>query len=1017
MDVSPTESAVEDRNASPSKHPALHDTIAAKLENHKLNGVESGTTDSEHENTKPASQSVVEEKKLPIQIVKPEPSLTMSTARTSDDSKMQNGTGSYGKSEQVPSKGKYVKRLENTKYIKETTVTEQYYDDGVLRFSHPPDIQRVETSPPNFFVNITECTDEAFRAGEMRAKKRSAGRSTATPSVDKEAEPEKFHDSDTNDGEIVKRKRPSRATTLLSEDEEDEKVEKLTEKRRKSSEPVEEKYTKGTYVLAKYNDNNYYPAQIIVKDAQPSRWRVKFTDSKEEDQIHETDLLKPGVWLTVNRAILIKAGNGLEGGEYQGATITQLIKEEGKAPRYIVKIQDSKETKTVNLAEVAIEADEVLREKFGNGTGTDKNAVSAAEFDEGTVVFGQWSDGCYYPGKITSFNSKNKQYDVEFLDNETATLSADQLVLAQDMVKADHSVQVKIKTAYEKGQIVSVTGTGDTTQAMVRFSATKQEDVHISELVFDKSEVKKVQKAKVSKKDTDTSSNDTSTPQRSRQSTRISSTTSPPKPKPEKLAASKPEKATATPKAKPEPKSASKAKPASAKKSKAVEEIKIEDDDEEDEDDQSRKSIESDKGQTYTVGKTTFKHKEQVFGKWEDGRWYAAWVTGVRQSKLEVSWCENQQRNHLVMEDIIRAADILEEGLRVNVIVEGKNYYDEVVFEKWVDDGPHLVKSKKKQVIEKKFEEMMIQNDEVGRWRKKRAQKTPTTSKEESSTEKTATPKSSSKATPSAKQTSPRVSQDKSTKKRARSTSSEDEIKSAKSSKKPAAKASSPLEESPPRDTQGPPLSQCSFIITSGGEKDPSFDRDYIVSKVTELGGNVLNAFDDLVNVAGKRYLISPSPCRTAKFLQCLAANFPCVSHKWILDIADKNKFVDCGKYRLKTGKSSTDQKLIDWTPRKTLLDNMRIALYGGVSFRSTWVPALKQAKATPTVLEDQDTDSNMKRFDVVIVEDRAPAELISGCKEDSVPVTTVEWLIQTLIHGKKMEFASWPYQEAAPDG
>lgn len=55
-------------------------------------------------------------------------------------------------------------------------------------------------------------------------------------------------------------------------------------------------------------------------------------------------------------------------------------------------------------------------------------------------------------------------------------------------------------------------------------------------------------------------------------------------------------------------------------------------------------------------------------------------------------------------------------------------------------------------------------------------------------------------------------------------------------------------EESPERDP-GPPLANCSFIITSGQEKEKTFDRDYIAKKVVELGGAVLNTFEELTQV------------------------------------------------------------------------------------------------------------------------------------------------------------------------
>lgn len=41
-------------------------------------------------------------------------------------------------SSQIPSKGRWIKRTEIVKYFKRTTTSEQYYDNGLLEFSHPP---------------------------------------------------------------------------------------------------------------------------------------------------------------------------------------------------------------------------------------------------------------------------------------------------------------------------------------------------------------------------------------------------------------------------------------------------------------------------------------------------------------------------------------------------------------------------------------------------------------------------------------------------------------------------------------------------------------------------------------------------------------------------------------------------------------------------------------------------------------------------------------------------------------
>ena len=73
---------------------------------------------------------------------------------------------------------------------------------------------------------------------------------------------------------------------------------------------------------------------------------------------------------------------------------------------------------------------------------------------------------------------------------------------------------------------------------------------------------------------------------------------------------------------------------------------------------------------------------------------------------------------------------------------------------------------------------------------------------------------------------------------------------SARNGVKHAKKASTPeLEEE--EDTQ--PLKHCAFIVTSGAEKDSTFDREYQISQIDRMGGAVLTNFDELFSVSEYR--------------------------------------------------------------------------------------------------------------------------------------------------------------------
>ncbi|OQV14828.1 putative Tumor suppressor p53-binding protein 1 [Hypsibius exemplaris] len=417
----------------------------------------------------------------------------------------------------------------------------------------------------------------------------------------------------------------------------------------------------------------------------------------------------------------------------------------------------------------------------------------------------------------------------------------------------------------------------------------------------------------------------------------------------------------------------------------------------EEEDEAPREVTAEDRETVFRIGKTEFFRGEKVFAMWdEDRRYYAGRVTGARGSKFKIEWSENDQVNYVEVPEIIREKDILVEGTRINVIAEGKAYYDEMIFNVYMEDGNHLLSSKKGAIVPKNFNVMMIQAEDVKRWRKMGASAAKP-AKAEAAEAKGALSRGASS----------------SSRKRERSGSADPEAEKPK--RAPKGKPDSVKESSPPAAESTMPLTNAAFIITSGADKDSTFEREYIVKKVEELGGAVLNTFEELNNSSGKRYLVAPTACRTAKFLQCLAANIPCVSHKWIIEVADKvgRSKVDFEKFRLPSGKSSQTNKMVAWQPRKTLLDNLRVGLFGGTGFRNTWVPALKAGKAEPTVLEEKDvSESAVSKLDCVIVEDVASARLTASCNNKKVKMVTVEWIIQTLIHGTKQGYDFWPYQE-----
>lgn len=77
---------------------------------------------------------------------------------------------------------------------------------------------------------------------------------------------------------------------------------------------------------------------------------VKFSDSNDELKVKEASLLQPKEWLQPGRAVLVrdKRRDDVEM-DFEEAVIKRVIREEGKPPRYAVRLvsegEDTKATR------------------------------------------------------------------------------------------------------------------------------------------------------------------------------------------------------------------------------------------------------------------------------------------------------------------------------------------------------------------------------------------------------------------------------------------------------------------------------------------------------------------------------------------------------------------------------------------------------------------------------------------------------------------------------------------------
>ncbi|GAV01213.1 hypothetical protein RvY_11957 [Ramazzottius varieornatus] len=433
-------------------------------------------------------------------------------------------------------------------------------------------------------------------------------------------------------------------------------------------------------------------------------------------------------------------------------------------------------------------------------------------------------------------------------------------------------------------------------------------------------------------------------------------------------------------------------------------------------------AVEEDR-KTFRIGKIQYHKDEHVFSKWAmDDRWYAGIIEGVERSRFQVKWCETGAIDKVVPDLIVRAKDVLVKGAPIHTFSEGKQFYDDGHVESYSENGQHLCVDKRGVVKPKPFEVMMMENNDI-KLAKKLAKELGGSSKDPKSTSAAKEPKSATATSTRERTTEKSATRQSRSVKRPRSPTPESipPSRSARKSMKRDADAETGL-TSPAEATSGrPPLRNCSFIVTNGSS-DPSFIRDDLVEMIDMLGGAVLAEFDSLAECGGNKFLVAPNCCRTAKYLQCLAANFPCVSHKWILDT---NEAQETGsdtpsfeKYRLPAGKAAGEiekDQLVKWKPRKILLDNFRVGLLGKPSFVKVWSSTFRAGKAAePVIIEGNMLDGeDLPSLECIMSETAEfPALLRRAAVQKDIPIVTVEWIIQTLIHGEKQAFDEYLYEE-----
>lgn len=227
-----------------------------------------------------------------------------------------------------------------------------------------------------------------------------------------------------------------------------------------------------------------------------------------------------------------------------------------------------------------------------------------------------------------------------------------------------------------------------------------------------------------------------------------------------------------------------------------------------------------------------------------------------------------------------------------------------------------------------------------------------------------------------------------------------------------------------------------SFMFSFDGQTDENeagysipFDLERLTKQIKAGSGLVLENFEDIkvcrlskiLSIISKIktffllpqdncqvVLISHSFAKTIKYLSCLARGIPCVKYTFIIDSCKKNELVKLENYILPTGYSTLNNQLIQdrniYKKSQTLFKGTKIYLISLNEATLKWLPLLKATKSIiidklPDTVPPRKPNSN----DLMITDASCPVELLNKANLFKVPIVSIEYIIASLIHGKRL--------------
>ncbi|GAB0092313.1 TP53-binding protein 1 isoform X1 [Sergentomyia squamirostris] len=189
---------------------------------------------------------------------------------------------------------------------------------------------------------------------------------------------------------------------------------------------------------------------------------------------------------------------------------------------------------------------------------------------------------------------------------------------------------------------------------------------------------------------------------------------------------------------------------------------------------------------------------------------------------------------------------------------------------------------------------------------------------------------------------------------------------------------------------------------------DVPFFKDHLQRQIEAGGGKVYKHWED---VPKSKYanckLITPFPCITAKYVQCLATGINAVSHLWIIESCRNGQVLDVQEYILPSGWSVIEKRYVQPTVKRVSTSSKAFAdlnimlTSGSKDFTEFWsrVCKLAGAASVSTVKSLKDISTTEKGF-LLVGGDVSPV-MIEKAKDFNISVVSTVWVVQSLISGK----------------